>query len=136
MTVLTHFLLTSLSFNKSFILSRLRTIYYVLFNNVTVNERPSQFIPVNKRTSGDHAIIIQYVVIPLHIVGVTSYFTVIKPNEVEMNDDVTYRHIHAKNETYSDPTNTTVSDNELSVQYTIPHQISGTLDRYVSSIRK
>jgi hypothetical protein len=55
-----------------------------------VNECPLQFIPVQKRTIQDHAIIIQDVVIPLHIVGVTSYFTVRKPNRVEMNDDVTY----------------------------------------------
>jgi hypothetical protein len=63
-------------------------------HNVTVNEYPLQFIPRSKRTHEDHAIIIGDIIFPLMITGVTSYFNVRKPNEVEWNEDVPLRHVN------------------------------------------
>jgi hypothetical protein len=101
---------------------------------VTVNECPLQFIPQGKRTREDHAIVIVDILIPLQITGVTSYFNVQKPNEVKLNDDVTYRHVHATNDRFWDPMDTILSENESNLRFALPINVPYTPERYVRAI--
>jgi hypothetical protein len=103
-------------------------------NDVVVNECPQQFIPIDQRTSTDHSIVLQEITIPLHVSGVTSYFNVRKPSQVEIADDITYRHIFVTSDRFWDPSDNIFSENEASLRYEMSYRIPDAPMRYVSNI--
>jgi hypothetical protein len=103
-------------------------------NDVVVNECPQQFIPIDQRTSTDHSIVLQELTIPLHINGVTSYFNVRKPSQVEITDDITYKHIFVTNDLFWDPSDNIYSKNKASLSYGMSNRIPDATMRYVSNI--
>jgi hypothetical protein len=103
-------------------------------NAVVVNECPQQFISIDRRTGTGHSIVLQELTIPLHISGVTSYFNVRKPSQVEITDDITYRHIFVTHDRFWDPSDNIFSENKASLRYEMSNCIPDATMRYVSNI--
>jgi hypothetical protein len=93
-----------------------------------------QFIPLGKRTKEGHLIVVQDIVVPLYMTGVTSSINVRKPTEKELLQDVTYKHIYFTNNKFWNPTDNIFADNELFLRCAIVSLPSSASARYVSTV--